>query len=66
MSDIEDEPQADSTNFSHRKRCANRVFIGPWDIKTPPQPKQLQPIQQDAADDRGSIDSHSSTNLLNK
>jgi hypothetical protein len=69
MIDIEDETHVESTKFLHRKNCANRVFIGPWDIKAPPppppQPEQLRPIQQDA-DNRNSIDSHSNTNLLHE
>lgn len=65
MSDRGDRMQADSAHFLHKKRCANRVFIGPWDIKAPPpQPEQSQSIQN--TQDHSSIECHPSTNFMNK
>lgn len=36
--------------FWHRKQCSNRVFIGPWDLKTPlpPSPPPEHFVENDA------------------
>lgn len=64
MSDTE----AGDTKFWHRKSCANRIFIGPWDIRAAPpspspSPEQAQPNTYNRS---SSIISDSSMRLLNE
>lgn len=51
----------DNKKFWHRKQCASRVFIGPWDINVPPPPEQLLPH---LVESRPSLESDSSLKLL--
>ncbi|KAK4516728.1 structural constituent of ribosome [Mucor velutinosus] len=45
MSDTGDSSQVGDTKFWHRKSCANRIFIGPWDIRATPVSPSLSPEQ---------------------
>ncbi|GAN00798.1 conserved hypothetical protein [Mucor ambiguus] len=67
MSDIDDGSQAGDAKFWHRKSCANRIFIGPWDIRAAPASPSLSPeqIQPNAHYRNSSIISDSSMRLLN-
>jgi hypothetical protein len=58
-----DEQDLTENKFWHRKQCSNRVFIGPWDIKTPALPEQLDSNEIESPQ---SVDSDSSLKLLNK
>ncbi|KAL9559036.1 hypothetical protein MBANPS3_000599 [Mucor bainieri] len=78
MSDNEDGSHAGDTQFWHRKSCANRIFIGPWDIRAttpppeqiapPPQQQQQQPntYHDNSSNRSSSILSDSSMRLLNE
>lgn len=52
----------DNKRLWHRKQCASRVLIGPWDIKAPPPPEQFLP---NLIESIPSVDSDSSMKLLN-
>jgi hypothetical protein len=64
------EEQDNINKLWHRKQCSNRVFIGPWDIKAPPPPPPpLDSIEREPEHlpiDNSSIQSDSSTRLLNQ
>lgn len=68
MSDTEDGSQVCDNKFWHRKSCANRIFIGPWDIRATPASPSLSPeqIQPNTHDRSSSIISDSSMRLLNE
>ncbi|CAO0802774.1 unnamed protein product [Mucor circinelloides] len=66
MSDTEEGSQAGYTKFWHRKSCANRIFIGPWDIRATAASPSLSPEQiVPNIQDDSSIISDSSMKLLN-
>lgn len=67
MSDTEEGSQAGYTKFWHRKSCANRIFIGPWDIRATAASPSLSPEQiVPNIQDDSSIISDSSMKLLNE